>query len=141
MIILDTNVVSELMEVEPAAEVEAWLDRTDESALWLTTILVFEIKGGLDKMDDGRRKRRLLAALDAPLRIDFRERVLPFDLDAAMEAARLDAERERRGRPIDIRDTLIAGIAISRGAAIATRNMRHFADLPIDVINPWDAPA
>ena len=141
MIILDTNVVSELMEVEPAAEVEAWFDRTDESALWLTTILVFEIKGGLDRMDDGRRKRRLLAALDALLQIDFRERVLPFDLDAAMEAARLDAERERRGRPIDVRDTLIAGIAISRGAAIATRNVRHFADLPIDVINPWDAPA
>jgi predicted nucleic acid-binding protein len=141
MIILDTNVVSELMEVEPAAEVEAWLDRTDESALWLTTILVFEIKGGLDRMDDGRRKRRLLTALDALLQIDFRERVLPFDLDAAMEAARLDAERERRGRPIDVRDTLIAGIAISRGAAIATRNVRHFADLPIDVINPWDAQA
>jgi predicted nucleic acid-binding protein len=141
MIILDTNVVSELMEVEPAAEVEAWFDRTDESALWLTTILVFEIKGGLDRMDDSRRKRRLLAALDALLQIDFRERVLPFDLDAAMEAARLDAERERRGRPIDVRDTLIAGIAISRGAAIATRNVRHFADLPIDVINPWDAPA
>ena len=141
MIILDTNVVSELMEVEPAAEVEAWLDRTDESALWLTTILVFEIKGGLDRMDDGRRKRRLLAALDALLQIDFRERVLPFDLDAAMEAARLDAERERRGRPIDIRDTLIAGIAISRGAAIATRNVRHFADLPIEVINPWGTPA
>ena len=141
MIILDTNVVSELMEVEPAAEVEAWLDRTDESALWLTTILVFEIKGGLDRMDDSRRKRRLLAALDALLQIDFRERVLPFDLDAAMEAARLDAERERRGRPIDVRDTLIAGIAISRGAAIATRNVRHFADLPIDVINPWDTQA
>ena len=141
MIILDTNVVSELMEVEPAAEVEAWLDRTDESALWLTTILVFEIKGGLDRMDDGKRKRRLLAALDALLQIDFRERVLPFDLDAAMEAARLDAERERRGRPIDVRDTLIAGIAISRGAAIATRNVRHFADLPIDLINPWDAQA
>src|SRR5262245_42006863 len=141
MIILDTNVVSELMEVEPAAEVEAWLDRTDESALWLTTILVFEIKGGLDKMDNGRRKRRLLAAFDALLQIDFRERVLPFDLDAAMEAARLEAERERRGRPIDIRDTLIAGIAISRGAAIATRNVRHFADLPVDVINPWDAQA
>jgi predicted nucleic acid-binding protein len=141
MIILDTNVVSELMEVEPAAEVEAWFDRTDESALWLTTILVFEIKGGLDRMDDSRRKRRLLAALDALLQIDFRERVLPFDLDAAMEAARLDAERERRGRPIDVRDTLIAGIAISRGAAIATRNVRHFADLPIDVINPWDTQA
>ena len=141
MIILDTNVVSELMEVEPAAEVEAWLDRTEESALWLTAILVFEIKGGLDRMDDGRRKRRLLAALDALLQIDFRERVLPFDLDAAMEAARLDAERERRGRPIDVRDTLIAGIAISRGAAIATRNVRHFADLPIEVINPWGTSA
>jgi predicted nucleic acid-binding protein len=141
MIILDTNVVSELMELEPAAEVEAWLDRTDEAALWLTAILVFEVKGGLDKMDDGRRKRRLLAAFDALLQIDFRERVLPFDLNAAMEAARIGAERERRRRPIDTKDTLIAGIAVSRGAAIATRNVRHFADLPIDVINPWDASA
>src|SRR5262245_55801918 len=134
MIVLDTNVVSELMEVEPAAEVKAWLDRTDESALWLTAILVFEVKGGLDKMDEGRRKRRLLAAFDTLLQVDFRQRVLPLDFDAALEAARLGAERERRGRPVDTKDTLIAGIAVSRGAAIATRNVRHFDDLSVEII-------
>ena len=141
MIVLDTNVVSEMMEAEPAPQVEAWLDQTAENALWLNAILIFEIKGGLDKMDPGRRKRRLLAAFDALLQVDFRERVLPFDLDAAMEAARIGAEREKRGRPIDLKDTLIAGIAVSRGAAIATRNVRHFDDLSVEVINPWDAPA
>ncbi len=137
MIVLDTNVVSELMEDEPAVEVESWFDQTDENALWLTAILIFELKGGLDKMDDGKRKRRFLAAFDSLLRIDFRERVLPLDHDAAMEAARIGAEREKRGRPIDIKDTLIAGIAVSRGAAIATRNVRHFQDLPVNVIDPW----
>jgi toxin FitB len=141
VIVLDTNVVSEMMETEPASQVEAWLDQTDEDALWLNAILIFEIKGGLDKMDDGRRRRKLIAAFDALLHVDFRERVLPLDLDAAMEAARIGAERERRGRPMDLRDTLIAGIAVSRGAAIATRNVRHFEDLPVAVINPWAAPA
>lgn len=139
MIVLDTNVVSEMMEVEPAPQVEAWLDQTAENALWLNAILIFEIKGGLDKMDAGRRKRRLLAAFDALLQVDFRERVLPFDREAAMEVARIGAERDKRGRPIDLKDTLIAGIAVSRGAAIATRNVRHFDDLSVEVINPWDA--
>jgi hypothetical protein len=141
VIVLDTNVVSELMEAKPAAQVATWVDQADENSLWLTAILVFEIKGGLDKMDDGRRKRRLIAAFDSFVQIDFRERVLPFDHAAAMEAARIGAERERRGRPIDIKDTLIAGIAVSRGAAIATRNVRHFDDLSVEIINPWDAPA
>jgi predicted nucleic acid-binding protein len=141
MIVLDTNIVSEMMEAGPAREVEAWLDQTDESTLWLNAILVFEIKGGLDKMDEGRRKRRLISAFDALVHVDFRERVLPFDLDAALVAARIGAERENRGRPVDIKDTLIAGIAVSRGAAVATRNVRHFDDLSIEVINPWEMPA
>jgi hypothetical protein len=139
MIILDTNVVSELMEVKPAPQVSTWLDQAGQNALWLTSILIFEIKGGLDKLEAGRRKRRLLAAFDALLEVDFRDRVLPFDRAAAVEASMIGAERERRGRPIDIKDTLIAGIAISRGAAIATRNVRHFEDLSVEVINPWDA--
>ena len=141
MIVLDTNVVSEMMEVAPAPQVTAWLDRTEERDLWLNAILVFEIKGGLDKMDDGRRKRKLEAAFDALLHVDFRERVLALDLDAALEAAKIGAERDRSGRPIDLKDTLIAGIAVSRGAAIATRNVRHFEDLAVDVINPWEEPA
>jgi toxin FitB len=139
MIVLDTNVVSEMMEVEGNDDVVAWLNRADPTSLWLTAILIFEVKGGLDTMEEGRRKRRLLAAFDSLLQIDFQDRVFPFDQEAAIEAARIGAERQRRGRPIDIKDTLIAGIAVSRGAAIATRNVRHFDDLPVQVINPWEA--
>jgi predicted nucleic acid-binding protein len=138
VIILDTNVVSELMEGKAVGPVQAWLDQTDEKSLWLTAILVFEIRGGLIKKDEGRRKRKLLAAFDALLEIDFRERILPLDYEAAMEAARIGAEREQRAQPIDVKDTLIAGIALSRNAAIATRNVRHFDDLPVEVINPWE---
>jgi predicted nucleic acid-binding protein len=141
MIILDTNVVSEMMEATREDQVELWLNRTNPLSLWLTAILVFEIKGGLDLMDDGRRKRRLLAAFETLLDIEFQDRVFPFDGAAALEAARIGVERRRRGRPIDIKDTLIAGIAVSRGAAIATRNVRHFDDLSVEIINPWDAPA
>jgi predicted nucleic acid-binding protein len=141
VIILDTNVIAEMMEVNRNDQVESWLNQADTTSLWLTSILIFEIKGGLNTMDEGRRKRRLLAAFDALLDVDFHERVAAFDQTAAIEAARIGAERERRGRPIDIKDTLIAGIVVSRGAAIATRNVRHFADLSVEVINPWDAPA
>ena len=141
MIVLDTNVVSEMMEAQPAARVETWLDQTGRNGLWITAILIFEIKGGLDKMDEGRRKRRLLAAFDTIVQVDFQGRVLPLDLDAAMAAARIGAEREKVGRPIDIKDTLIAGIAVSRGAAIATRNVRHFDALPVEVVNPWADPS
>ena len=137
MIILDTNVVSEMMEVERNEHVESWLNGIDPKSLWLTAILIFEIKGGLDTMDNGRRKRRLIAAFDALLQIDFQDRIFPFDHQAALEAARIGAAREKKGRPIDIKDTLIAGIAVSRSAAIATRNVRHFADLPVQVVNPW----
>ena len=141
MIILDTNVVSEMMEATRDDQVELWLNRTDPLSLWLTAILVFEIKGGLDLMHDGRRKRRLLAGFETLLDIEFRDRVFPFDGAAALEAARIGVERRRKGRPIDIKDTLIGGIAVSRGASIATRNVRHFQGLPVQIINPWNVPA
>ena len=141
MIVLDANVVSEMMEVEPDAQVSAWLDRADESSLWLTAILIFEIKGGLDYMVEGRRRQRLITAFNSILRMGFEDRVLPFDREAAVAAGSIEAERKSRGRPIDIKDTLIAGIAVSRGAAIATRNVRHFEDLPVEVIDPWAAAA
>jgi predicted nucleic acid-binding protein len=141
VIILDTNVVSEMMEVERSDRVESWLNKTDPTSLWLTSILVYEIRGGLNAMDEGRRKRRLVSAFDALVELGFGDRVAAFDHQAALEAARIGAEREKRGRPVDIKDTLIAGIAVSRGADIATRNVKHFNDLPVGVINPWDAAA
>ena len=140
MIILDTNVASELMADEPSRQVIAWLDRTDSEQLWTTAITVFEIKGGIDARPKGRRKTALLAAFDQLLIRDFQNRVLSFDLPAALHAAQIDVDRQRRGRPAGFADTQIAGIAVSRGAAIATRNVRHFDDLAVPVINPWDAP-
>jgi predicted nucleic acid-binding protein len=141
VIILDTNVVSELMDVDCDSRVEAWLNSVDPASVWLTAILVFEVKGGIDYMVEGKRKRSLLGAFDSFLETGSQDRVLPFDQAAAIAAARIGAERKRRGRPVDIKDTLIAGIAVSRDAIIATRNVRHFADLPVDVVNPWGAHA
>jgi predicted nucleic acid-binding protein len=141
VIVLDTNVVSELMDLNCDSRVETWLNSVDPASMWLTAILVFEVKGGIDKMDGGRRKQRLLDAFVSFVEMGFQDRVLPFDQAAALAAARIGAERKRRGRPVDIKDTLIAGIAVGRDAAIATRNVRHFEDLQVDVINPWNAPA
>jgi len=141
VIIVDTNIASELLADEPSTQVIAWLDRTDPEQLWTTAVTVFEIKGGIDKKPKGQRKRALLAAFDQLLIHDFQNRVLPFDLSAALHAARIEADRRQRGRPAGIGDTQIAGIAASRGAAIATRNVRHFEDLAVAVINPWDAVA
>jgi predicted nucleic acid-binding protein len=131
------------MADEPNRQVIAWLDRADAERLWTTAITVFEIKGGIDAKPKGRRRTALLAAFDQLLIRDFQNRVLSFDLPAALHAAQIDADRQRRGHPAGFADTQIAGIAASRGAAIATRNVRHFDDLAVPVINPWDwdAPA
>lgn len=141
MIIVDTNVASELMADEPSPQVIAWLDQIAPEELWLTAITVFEMKGGIDAKPKGRRERALLAAFDLLLLSDFENRVLPFDLSAALYAAQIDADRQKRGRPAGFADTQIAGIAVSHGAAVITRNVRHFEDLAIPVVNPWEGPA
>jgi predicted nucleic acid-binding protein len=129
------------MANQPSREVIVWLDQTRPERLWMTAITVFEIKGGIDAKPKGRRRRALLAAFDQLLIHDLQNRVLPFDLSAALYAAQIDADRQRRGRPAGFADTQIAGIAVSHGAAIATRNVRHFQDLSVQVINPWDDDA
>jgi predicted nucleic acid-binding protein len=126
------------MDLHCDSRVETWLNSLDRASVWLTAVLVFEVKGGIDYMVEGRRKQRLLRAFDGFLEMGFQDRVLSFDQAAALAAARIGAERKRRGRPVDIKDTLMAGIAVSRDAVIATRNVRHFEDLPVDVINPWE---
>lgn len=137
MIIVDSNVASEMMADDPSPQVVAWLDQLEPEELWLNAITVFEIKGGIEDMPAGRRKQALLAAFDHLVMVEFGNRVLSFDLQAAIHAARIEADRNRHGRPAGFADTQIAGIAVSRGAAIATRNVRHFQDLPVNVIDPW----
>ena len=139
MIVLDTNVLSALMQLEPEPRVVAWLDRQPSESIWITSITLFEARMGLLLLPAGKRRQALEAALSVVLTDDLENRVLPFDDAAAMEAAGLAAQRQRAGRPVDFRDTQIAGIVQSRRAALATRNVRHFADLSAAVINPWDA--
>ena len=139
MIILDTNVLSALMRTTPEAPVVAWLDRQPAESIWITSITLFETRMGLALLPRGRRRQALEAAFDQLLEEDLENRVLDFDAAAALEAAALAAERQKTGRSVDMRDTQIAGIALARRAVLATRNVRHFKDLKINIVDPWVA--
>jgi predicted nucleic acid-binding protein len=139
MIILDTNVVSALMRPEDNRAVVSWLDRQAPVSIWTTTITVLEIRFGLLTMADGRRRKAFERAFAGLIHEDLEGRVAAFDIAAAEAAAVLAAERQRKGRPIDVRDTQIAGIALARRAAIATRNVKHFEDSLVPIIDPWMA--
>ncbi len=116
-----------------------WLDKQPAESIWITAITLFEAQFGLARLPGGRRRQILELAFEQLLLEDLDGRVLDFDQPAAREAAILAASRERSGKSIDIRDTQIAGIVISRSARLATRNVRHFSDSGIDVVNPWTA--
>ena len=139
MIILDTNVLSALMRTAPDASVVAWLDRQNAESVWITSSTLFEARLGLALRPKGRRRQALETSFARLLQEDLQNRVLDFDSAAAAEAALLAAARQRTGKPVDMRDTQIAGIALARRATLATRNIRHFSDLTVPVIDPWDA--
>jgi predicted nucleic acid-binding protein len=139
MIILDTNILSALMRTVPEAPVVAWLDRQPAESVWITSITLFEARFGLALLPTGRRRQTLEAAFARLLKEDLENRVLDFDSAAAAEAGLLAAERQKAGRPVDMRDTQIAGIALARHATLATRNVRHFGDLKIPIVDPWAA--
>jgi predicted nucleic acid-binding protein len=139
VIILDTNVLSALMDDAPNEAVMRWLNEQPGSTIWTTAVTLFEIRLGLMVMPVGRRR----ASLEHDFRRCFSEilqgRVADFDQTAAEETAELHARRRREGRMQELRDAMIAGIAIAHRATLATRNIRHFADLPVPVIDPWAA--
>jgi predicted nucleic acid-binding protein len=137
MMILDTNVLSALMQRQPDPEIVAWLDEQPAESIWISSITVFEARYGLALITSGRRKKALQERFEQLLHDDLENRVALFDTNAATQAAQLAAERKARGRPIDMRDTFIAGIALARRATLATRNTRHFDDLSVAVVNPW----
>ena len=128
MLILDSNVVSELMVATPDATVIAWLDRQPWTSLWTTAITILEIRSGLAAMPVGRRRSEREQAFERLIEQNFEGRVLPFDHAAAEEEATLTDARRRSGQTRELRDTMIAGIA-PRRATLATRNVRHFDDL------------
>jgi toxin FitB len=138
MIVLDTNVVSALMMEHVDAAAASWLDAQARTSVWTTSVTIFEVRFGLDTMPPGRRKSRLETEFQSLLLNDLQDRILNFDGAAANDAAALMAGRQRAGRPIDLRDAMIAGIALSQNAMLATRNVRHFTDSGLTVLNPWE---
>jgi hypothetical protein len=139
VILLDTNVLSALMRREPEPRVVAWLDDQPPESVWTTSITVFEIRLGLQLLLAGRRQSRLEEAFTRALDEDFEGRVAVFDRPAAEAAGRIAAARRQAGRPVEVRDVQIAGIATARRATLVTRNVRHFAGLGIDLVDPWSA--
>lgn len=135
MILLDTNVVSALMANDMT--VVRWLDEQAQESVWLPAIVVFESEMGLALLPKGKRRTALEQAFAGLLEEDLGGRVAAFDAAASRTAAQIAARRRREGRPVDVRDTFIAGIAVSRRATLATRNRRHFDDLPTPVVDPW----
>lgn len=137
MILLDTNVLSALMQREPDQTVVAWLDEQPSESIWITSITVFEVRMGLELLATGRRRSQLEQKLDRLLVEDLDGRVQLFDRAAADAAGTIAASRQRAGRTVEIRDVQIAGIASARKATLATRNVRHFEGLDIRLVSPW----
>ena len=137
MVLIDTNVVSELMRQTPAPAVMAWFAAQDSGALYLTAISEAELRTGVAILPAGRRRERLAVEVDAVVREDFAGRVLPFDSAAARAYAVIVASRRSTGWPIPEADCQIAAIARARDAAVATRNAADFEHCGIAVIDPW----
>lgn len=137
MILLDTNVISEFMRPIPEPRVIGWLDRQPRSSVWTTSITVLEIQVGLQTLAPGKRREQTTQAFKLLLNQKLERRVAVFDNAAAEQTATLIATRNAAGRPGELRDSMIAGIALAANASLATRNVRHFEDLRIRLINPW----
>jgi toxin FitB len=139
MIVLDTNVLSAIMRTEPDEAITKWLDLQPRDSVWITTVTLMELRFGILTLATGQRQAFLSLSLSVLLEEMIQGRIASFDTEAADRAAVLMAERKRKGRPMEIRDTLIAGIVLSRRATLATRNSAHFSDLGSSVVNPWNA--
>jgi toxin FitB len=139
MIVLDTNVISELMRPDAEPRVARWVNQMPRAQLFTTAVCRAEIMTGIAQEPPGRRRDQLAEAADRVFRTDLPGRVLPFDAAAADEYAEIFPHRRRIGRPAKPLDTMIAAIARSHGAIVATRNVADFTDCGIELINPWQA--
>jgi hypothetical protein len=139
MIILDTIVISELMRPMPELRVPRWLDQQPRTSIWTTSVTVFEIRFGLEAMPAGKRRIAFMASFERWLAEVVEQRIAGYDESAARRSAELAAERQRIGRPGELRDTMIAGIVLASHATLATRNVKHFEEIASSVVNPWEA--
>ena len=138
MVVIDTNIVSELMRAEPSAEVLAWMDDRPPRELFVTAVTEAEVRTGIALLPEGRRRRSLAEACERAFGSLFAGRVLPFDSDAARAYAEIVAAGRVRGHPVSQADGQIGAIARARGMAVATRNIRDFENMGIEIYDPWD---
>ena len=138
MILLDTNVLSELMRPSPEPKVLQWLDAQPAMDIWISAVTVAEIRLGIELLPDGKRRGLLSDLAERMFREDFSERYLPFDFSAAGKYASIVALRKRQGSPISVEDAQIAAITQANGLALATRNVKDFSGIEgLELINPW----
>lgn len=137
MIVLDTNVLSELMKTEPAAQVLRWVDAQVVTSLHTTSISEAEVMHGVLLLPKGKRRTAIATAAREMFDVDLGGRVLPFDSSAANVYAEILAVRRASGRPISAFDAQIAAITAVHGARLVTRNVGDFEDCGIEVIDPW----
>lgn len=140
MILLDTNVLSELMRPSPNDSVVQWLDSYPDDEIWISAVTVAEVRLGLALLPEGRRRQMLTELAEQMFNEEFFEKCLPFDYQAAGEYAKIVSSRSRQGRPITVEDAQIAAIAIEAGLELATRNTKDFQGLEcLKMVNPWEA--
>jgi len=137
MIVLDTNVMSEPLKKVPAAKVMDWLDSQAAETLYISTISYAELRFGVLRLPEGKRKKELAARIERALGI-FRDRTLAFDVQAAEQLAQIATRTAMIGRKATAPDAYVAATAAAHGFAVATRNIRHFEPTGVTVINPWD---
>lgn len=138
MIILDTNIVSEMMKQAPSIKVLNWIDQQEATELYITTITIAEIFYGIHALPNGNRKSLLEKAFNKAVSESFKHRQVSFDELSAFNYGKLMARRKELGKPFSILDGQIAAIAFTHGAAIATRNIRDFSDCELELINPFE---
>lgn len=139
MIVLDTNVLSELMRPEPNPRVIVWLDNQDTACVAISAITVAEVLYGIERLANGKRKRTFAAIAGGMFDEEFAGRILPFDAEAAVYYTEQVATSERAGRRVSMADAQIAAICLQHGATLATRNVKGFAAMAVQVVDPWVA--
>jgi predicted nucleic acid-binding protein len=138
VIVLDTSVVAELMRQAPDDGVVGWVDQYPAADVFITAVTAAELRYGVARLPDGRRKAVLTIKVSELLTEDFQDQILPFGGDAAAHYAEIAASREHEGRLISMADAQIAAICRQYGAHLATRNTKDFADTGVHVLNPWN---
>jgi predicted nucleic acid-binding protein len=135
MIVLDTNLIAALMRRE--APIYDWLNELEPRSVWTNAVSVYETRVGIELLAEGRRRSHLEDQFERLLGRALEDRVLPLDRSASDHAASIAVRQRRAGRPVEIRDVLIAGIVAANEATLATRNTKHFEDIGVSVVNPW----